>query len=578
MRETTARLNQIDETDATVESVPDADPADDAEVGADTATELEPEPEPEVRTAKKPKATTTRPEQRSRLPSVPRSPALREIRSAEDSALKDVIDQLGAQGSFKISVSRLEPEMWQDRATGVRVKVGGHLKTYTTAIDEEMISKNHGGGKFHLRFQKMQETGRFHIFCNRTIDIAGDPRTDDLPRDITAPVSPTPHAISSPLESPKLVEKAFEMMQTQIDRASDQQRHRPEVPRGIDPAIMAVISMLEKQMASANAQVEAMRSELAAVRTAKPAEDPFKERMISKLVDDDSARIQSLRAQYDSEIRIMKEEHRGELSRQRDHFERDKQDLRQSHDRELASLRQSHEIQLQAARGAYDTNIKLAESENRRLERDNGELRVELKELRARKEKGLIDQIKEIETLKEAIGVDDGDKSTIEKAFEALPGAIEIAKGMMSQSQQAAAPAQQAAAVAQQALQSNKIVKDPEGRRYKLDDKGNLRPLRRKSKDELPVKKDAEGLPVIAQEVLDQVIGYLERAFQGNQEPEIFAQSSRTMVPPPILEAIRDHGVDVFLSKVAKLPGTSPLSSQLGKNWTRKVGAALVGE
>jgi len=44
------------------------------------------------------------------------------------------------------------------------------------------------------------------------------------------------------------------------------------------------------------------------------------------------------------------------------------------------------------------------------------------------------------------------------------------------------------------------------------------------------------------------------------------------------MATLRDHGVDGFMSKVAKLQSASPLASQAGRNWVRKVGKALVGD
>ncbi len=62
------------------------------------------------------------------------------------------------------------------------------------------------------------------------------------------------------------------------------------------------------------------------------------------------------------------------------------------------------------------------------------------------------------------------------------------------------------------------------------------------------------------------------------------AQTGRSSIPTDILAWIRERhteqvsGVDLFMTKVAKLPGSSPLASQAGKNWLRAVGALLVGE
>jgi hypothetical protein len=80
------------------------------------------------------------------------------------------------------------------------------------------------------------------------------------------------------------------------------------------------------------------------------------------------------------------------------------------------------------------------------------------------------------------------------------------------------------------------------------------------------------------------LVNYLERAFQSRQAPEVVAQSGRTAIPDNIIGWIRDNdsrgtsGVDLFMSKVAKLPGTSPLQTQAGRNWLRKVSKALTGD
>jgi hypothetical protein len=77
---------------------------------------------------------------------------------------------------------------------------------------------------------------------------------------------------------------------------------------------------------------------------------------------------------------------------------------------------------------------------------------------------------------------------------------------------------------------------------------------------------------------LATAISYLEKAFSGNQEPATVATSVRPFLAEEIMQSIQSVGIDVFFAKVAKLPSASPLSSQAGKNWVRKVGKALVGE
>jgi hypothetical protein len=91
-------------------------------------------------------------------------------------------------------------------------------------------------------------------------------------------------------------------------------------------------------------------------------------------------------------------------------------------------------------------------------------------------------------------------------------------------------------------------------------------------------------LPEIDPENIQRLVGFLERAYDGKQDPEVVARSSRTAVPEEVMTWLRQNdteqvsGVDLFMSKVAKLPSTSSLSTQGGRNWLRKVGKALVGE
>ena len=63
----------------------------------------------------------------------------------------------------------------------------------------------------------------------------------------------------------------------------------------------------------------------------------------------------------------------------------------------LTAARASYDTQLAAAKASFDTQKEIMSAENRRLDRENGELRGEVKELRAKKDKGLPEMAKEIE-------------------------------------------------------------------------------------------------------------------------------------------------------------------------------------
>jgi hypothetical protein len=316
------------------------------------------------------------------------------------------------------------------------------------------------------------------------------------------------------------------------------------------------------------------------MRNAKPPEDTVKDKFLDRLMTDDSARLQATRLQYESEIRGLKESHQNDIKIERDRFERERSELKTMHSQQITLMTQTHQIQLQAVNDSYATNLKLAEHENRRVDRENQELKSEVKELRALKQKGPLEIVKEAEQIKDALGAggDGDDKSGFDKAMEMLPSAIDAAKAYFKPPEQQ----QQAQQQNGQQLQTKKqVFHDKEtGQKYVLDPaSGKITPVKKKPPP--PPQPGPNGeppIPQIAPETISTMINYLERAFSGNQDPEVVAQSGRAMVPEEIITAIRDLTVDGFLTKVAKLPGTSPLSSQAGKNWMRKVGAALVGE
>lgn len=502
------------------------------------------------------------------------SKELKSVRIAEDATLRDIVGAIGTEGSYRIRVSRIEPEMFRDPATNQMVNVGGFLKNYYTPVDEEILAKNHGGGRFQVQFFRKNEVGGFVHFTQRTIPVVGDPRTDDTFRQMAPPREPVPQPAPTG-ENPQLLGKMFDIMKGELDKKHDERdrHHGPALP---DPGMQQVIALLQGQIAESNRQLAEMRKELSDTRNQKPVEDPIKEKILTRLMDDDSARLQACRLQYESEIRTLKESHQTDIRLGRDSWERERSELKAMFERELSLTKATHAIQLEAARGEYTTNMKLAEHENRRVERENGELKTDNKELRAKKEKGPLEVIKDAEQIKEALGVGDGDdKSGVERAIEMVPSLIEAAKTYFKPPEQAQQQVQQGQAM----TPKRRMVKTPDGQKWILEADGTLKPAQKKPPP--PPQPGPNGeppIPEIPPEQISVVVSYLERAFAGNQEPEVVAQSGRSMVPEGVLTAIRDHGVDGFLSKVAKLPSTSPLMNQAGRNWVRRVGKALVGE
>lgn len=525
------------------------------------------------------------------------SAALREIRAEEDESLKGALEALGPDGSFKIHVTRLEPEEWLDPQSGRRVKTLGKLKTYTTRIDEDFIADRHGGGKYLVRFMRRNAKGSYQFVTQRTIDIAGDPRTDDVPRTSSVPGAT---AAAAPGEHPSLVKEAFQVMREQLDRSSDRDRE-PRDPRGIDPTIQVVIDQFREDGRRRDAENAELRIELAETRKSnKPVEDPIKDEILRSMMGGERGHVEALRLRYESELRMAKDAGVQDQQRIYDRHDRELLAVRQGFEREISAIRSAHEVALASAKASYEMQVQVLNADIRRLERDNTDLRSDIKDLRARKDKTIVETVKDLEAVKNALGLDGegGEKSNFDKFLEVAtsPAAAEFVQRIIpGPGQGAAAAAPPAQAIAPQSQPSRQLVQDPTGQKFLLvnDGKGRqqLVPVKKKPKV-IPATTNADGtvatpavqLPEVDPAQVALLVGYLERAFAGNQEPEIVAQSGRTSLPEEILTWIRDNdsgtvsGVDLFMKEVAKLPSTSPLTTQLGKNWLRRVGKALVGE
>jgi hypothetical protein len=518
---------------------------------------------------------------------------LREILAEEDASLKSVLDNLGADGSFKISVFRIEPEEWIDPQSGRRVKTAGKLKTYNTRIDEDVLADKHGGGKYMLRFLRRNSKGSYKFLTQRTIDIAGDPRVDDVPR-TSAPVAGSAPVATG--ENTGLVKEAFHMLRDQLERVHDDRA--PVAPKGIDPAMQMMVDQMRRDAERRDAEMAELRRDLTVARNVKPVEDPIKDKLLGSLIDGQSGHVEALKLRQESELRQLKESAIEEQRRRDDRHERDVAMIRTSYEREIAAMRSSHESSTTIATQTHNLQVNLLERDNKRLERELDNLRIEIKNLRERKDKTIVEQAKDLEAVKDALGMDSGDKTNFDKFLEVAtsPAAAEFVGRIVGGKEPGAAPSAPLAAAPARAAPTRQLVQDPDtGGKYWLmtDGKGGSRLVPAKRKPQvIPATTTADGtvvtpaieLPEVDPGLVTSLVTYLERAYSGKQEPEVVAQSGRASVPDEILTWIRTHdseqvsGVDLFMSKVAKLPSTSPLSTQSGRNWLRRVGKALVGE
>lgn len=546
------------EADATKESKPKK-PKKEAEVKADAGDE-----EREIKTSV--------------------TPEMRELRRNEARTLKDLIESFGQHTHYKCRITRIEPKTYRDRATGKVHQTGGFLEWVEgTPIDEKWLQDRFGGGKYELYFRQRGEKGGMQYGGQVTVEIAGDPDLSALPGiEGQAGGGVAPTAASS--ESPSIVKDVMGLMKEQI-KSAEERAERAGSGRGMDdPLFIMMREQLERAADEKRELLKRLDDLQTAIRTPPQpsAQDRVESRLIDKLVDQDTARLTAQAQKFESEIRMLRENALENERRLLDRAERDRQEMRNAHEREISMMRQSHqneittlktsqETSLAAVRSSSETQVKIAEAENRRLERENERLQDELKELRAKKEKTLLEQVKDINTLKEALGSEESESSTVERVVEAVTNPETI--GAVTSIFQRAAP--QPAPPPAPARPHRAVVRNKRTGQKMVLEGNQLVPVQ--PPGSVPGQPQ---LPPMDPEEIQRIVGYLESACQAGTDPTLVAQSYGSYVPEGIKVAIRDlGGVDQFLTKVAKLPSSSPLlANQAGRNWVKKLGKALTGE
>lgn len=521
-----------------------------------------------------------RPERKEVRPTAPPvSRDMQAVNNAEDASLRAMLEQLGTGGAFKVVVSRVEPEDFIDPATGRRVKTSGMLKTYTEVLDEEFVGKRHGGGKYTLKVHKATGKGdQMTFYKQRTIEIAGDPKLDDaaLQRSVAPASSASSASLPStpPAEDAKVAVAAMAM----AERAFTAQANIKPAEADHKPYEL-MIQQLVEQNANLREEMREVRRQ-AETRAAQP-QNPAESKLLDKLIDQDTARLSAIRIQHESEINMLKAQHVDEIKRLHDRNDRNIDMMRQSFERELSSLKTSQEMLKSVQDVSASTTKEVLKAQVHSLEREVDAKDKELAELRARKDKSMAEQIKELNALKDLMddGKDDEeDSGVVGQIMSKLPDVMGAAGAILGKGPQAQpAPPQQL-----QVPQRPQLVRGNDGQTYRVGANNQLIPIKRKPQ----VVQGAPGAPAvqvpeIPADQLERIKDMLERAFENGTEPEVVAQTAKAALAgrEEIFTAVRQlGGVDQFLLKVANLPSTSPLLTQAGKNWVRKVSKALVGE
>ncbi len=509
----------------------------------------------------------------------------------ESMSLKDVLDQLGPQGSYSIAIKRTSPQTVA--VDGRDIQIGGFIETVDEPIDESWLKQRHGGGKYELTFKRNQ--GGKMVYANhRTVTIAGEPNPNSVPRaskPAVAPVAPGPAAADP------IIMKAIEMMSDNSRRAEDRAERAGKSGDGDSQTF----KLMQQMLADSQRAQEALRDQISALMTARAqptTEDKVTNSVLNKLLDNDSTRVTQLTALHDSEIRQLRESMLEQERRLRDQADRDRSEMRSSHEREitmlrssneqmLASIRQSQEIAISSHRLSTDMQIKLLESETKRLRDANSDLADEVKDLRAKKDKSPIELAKDFNAMRDAFGAEDGGGKTsaFDKIAEMVTNPDVIGAVLSRVNAPPAAPA--AIPVPQRRVPPRRqVARDRRtGQKVMVEPDGTITPIVTPTREggeigalASPIAPAAPVMPVIAPAELADALKFLESAFDGSQDPITVSRMAATFAPPDLIQAIRDHGVDQVMAKVAHLPSTSSLSTIAGRKWLRSLGKALVGE
>jgi hypothetical protein len=541
-----------------------------------------------------------------RVPPEPRtSKVLREMRDEEEQSLREWIDGLAGDGAIRVAIRRKKPMIGPNGEN-----VAGSLETVEERIDEDYLREVWGGGQFEIRTFKPNAKGTYEYFKTRTLSIAGEPKMNGrvLVGGAAAPVA---------AEEDGLAERAFQVMERNAQRAQDRAEKLEQMGQrsgGLDlSALQALQAPVLAELAEARASVRELQQQVLAAATRPAPADPFRDKMLDRMMDGDTARIEALRTQYDTRIEKMQDSFDDRMRRLEEKHADELKSQEKRHEREIALTERGSDMQTKSADVAYNARVDALKSENDRLNRELTEARGRIGSLELRKDQTITDKADELIKIKEALeglGGGDGDdknKAWYEKVIDAV-GNSEVAMGFINKiggATGAGGPeAQQQQPMQQQMMppvgvpfqgpDGNIYVRNPDDSMSQIDpaalrQQRALAAARKKRKAQAAVAPAGEAAvapeaplveieedepkpkarPPKASEVR-AALAFMENAIRSNADPAMFGATARNLIPSEILAYMQQVGIDEFLNN-AKLEIGSPLTTQAGRNFARKV-------
>jgi len=489
----------------------------------------------------------------------------------DERSVYEFLTDLGTGANLKIKLIRVSPSTW----LGHNIK--GHLDEFDAPFTEKEVFNRFGGGKYMIRTWKPGARGNLVYSGTKTFEVAGDPKvTGELTHDDGKDTPVTPLEGPATVRAMGMMERQAEEERKRAERFENEARQNRNAGPDMN-MINAALTPLRDQIKAMNDQLIANQkiisdkdAKILELVTRKP-ESTFQDKLLDKMVDGESARIESLRENHASELRQLRETNASDLKSAREHAQDELRQRETVHTREIENLNRSIASTTDALKLSYEGRIDAFKSRISDLEQRLTQQGAELGSLRDKKDKGLIEQMEEMATVKnamEALGMAGGQEqgSVLER----------IAMGVLD------SPILKA--VATRVEQAPTAPPPPQRRR-------RAPPREQQQTVNVPQQPPAEGAPPAegqpGQPVGQMVpakktikinpadvkiaVNLLEGAFKNGTDPTVFAESARSMVPGDILGVVKQIGVDAFLKDVAQLDSSSPLATMGGRNFLRKV-------
>lgn len=495
--------------------------------------------------------------------------------------LYQYVSQFGAKGPVTLRLYRKSPMSHRG------VKTNGSVAVYQHPVTMDQIADEHGGGHYELQIfgmRKDKKSGRVKhgYITSRSFDVAGVPKISGLiPQEDDEADDHRGKGNGDYSDGP--VTHALNMAQRLADaRESEVQELRTSMrSSGMDrDLIETILGPIQEQVRELNRAKSDLELRLFDVLN-KPKDDTDDKwlRVFGDKEQNHSNNLEAVRQQYEARIARLQDFHQDELKRFEDRFEREIQHVRAAAEREIQTLKLAHQQALDSQRHGFEMRIDGLKDIQKRLEREVTKAESEVGELRGRKEQGPLDQIQGLVQLKQGfdalIPTGGGEeRSGWEKLVDIVSNS-RLGEGVMARLAQAAGGAEEE--VEPEAPQLIAVTL-PDGRVVNVPPQVLQRMREQHMAKERRKQELGADIPEISESDMAKAIAFMEAAYRNATDPAMFAASARNMLPEDIMTALKAVGVDVFLSKVAKLQSGSPLATIQGRTWVRRVAAHLLGE